>query len=428
MIWLTLLLFGLFFALLFLEVPVAVSLGLSAIVTIFAFNLEDPIIIAQQIFSAFDSYTLLAIPLFLVAGHLLGESALARRLLDFVLIAVGRVRGGVAIVTVVVSLLFAGISGSGPADVAALGVLLFPLLTKSGFTAPRSAALLAAGGGIGIIVPPSIALIVYGVVAETSVSRLFLAGVFPGIAVSLSLIVAVLFLSRRDCIPTERLPLTWKILGGTALALVAPLIILGGIYRGVFSPTESAGAAVLYIFLADSIFYRSLWKWETVSKVLVQAGRNAAQILFIIAGASLFSWVLHQTHLTEALSQAILSLSNSRIVLLLLVNAFLLIAGCFIDAVSIIYIFVPIFLPVMERMGVDPIHFGIILTVNLAIGQITPPVGVNLYVASTFSNVGVFRLSRAVLPFLVAEIAVLLIVTFWPSLSLYLPGFLSAGS
>ncbi|MGI6455792.1 MAG: TRAP transporter large permease [bacterium] len=419
-----LLLFGLFFAFLLLEIPVAVSLGLSAVLTILIFDLQDFTIIAQQIFSAFDSYLLLAIPLFLVAGHMLGESLLSRHLLNFVLFLFGRMRGGIPVVTVVVALLFAGISGSGPADVAAMGVLLYPLLLKSGFAPDRSAALLAAGGGIGIIMPPSIALIIYGVVAETSISRLFLAGVGPGILVSLALIGAVLILTRADDPPAEIPQLTWQMLLGTALALMAPLIILGGIYGQVFTPTESAAAAVLYILLVDLLFYRSLFTRSAVENVLVLSGRSSAQILFIIAGASLFSWVLHQTRLTEFMGSLILNISDNWIILLLLINAFLLLAGCFIDAVSIIIVFVPIFLPVIREIGVDPIHFGIILTMNLAIGQITPPVGVNLYVASTFSSLDVGRLSRAVIPFCLAEIMALVIVTFVPSFSLWLPDIL----
>ncbi len=249
MIEIALLLFGIFLLLLLLEVPVAVSLGLSSVITIFTFQLEDPIVIAQQIFSAFDSFILLAIPLFLVAGHLLGDSGLAPKLLDFVLITVGNFRGGVAIVTIVVSLLFAGISGSGPADVAALGVLLYPLLIESGFPAARSAALLAAGGGIGIIVPPSIALIIYGVVSELPIRSLFIAGILPGIIVCVALIIAVLFLSRHVRPLREPLKLSWNAVGGTLLALIAPLIILGGIYRGIFTPTESAGAAGLCCLL-----------------------------------------------------------------------------------------------------------------------------------------------------------------------------------
>lgn len=421
-----LILFGLFFLFLLFEVPVACALGLSAAIVIFVFQLSDLpfLLIGQQLFSAFDSPLLLAIPLFLVAGHMLGKSRLSACLLDFVLITVGSIRGGVAIVTVIVSLLFAGISGSGPADVAALGVLLFPMLVKSGFTPERSASLLAAGGGIGIIVPPSIALIIYGVVAETSIPRLFLAGVFPGMLISLSLIFAVLFLSRKDYIPQKKPPLTWRVLQGTLLALIAPGIILGGIYLGIFTPTESAGAAVLYIFIVDLLFYRSLFKWDVFMDVLTQAGRSSAQILFIIAGATLFSWVLHQSQLTESLARWILTVTSYKIVFLLIVNVFLLIVGCFIDAISITYIFVPIFLPVMEAFGIDPVHFGIILTVNLAIGQITPPVGVNLFVASTFSKIDMGRLSRAVLPFLLAEGCALLLITFIPNISLWLPGFL----
>ncbi len=427
MVEVSFLLFGLFFLLLFLEVPVAVSLGLSAITTIFAFQLEDPIIIAQQMFSAFDSYILLAIPLFLVAGHLLGASGLAPKLLDFVLLTVGTLRGGVAVVTIIVSLLFAGISGSGPADVAALGVLLYPLLVESGFPANRSAALLAAGGGIGIIVPPSIALIIYGVVSETPIRRLFLAGVIPGILVCLSLIVAVLFLSRNIRLPRELPKLTWNAVGGTILASFAPLIILGGIYRGIFTPTESAGAAVIYIVLVDFCFYRSLLKKGVLVELLIRAARSSAQILFIIASASLFSWVLHQTGLTEELGRMILAMTDNWILLLLMINGFVLLAGCFIDAISIMYIFVPIFMPVLQEIGVDMVHFGVILTVNLAIGQITPPVGVNLFVASAFSKIDIAKISRAVLPFVLAEILALILITFIPQLSLWFPIFLLDG-
>jgi C4-dicarboxylate transporter DctM subunit len=417
-------LFGLFFVLLLLEIPVAFALGLAATSTIFLFQLADPLILVQTLFSALDSYTLLAIPLFLVVGHLLGESQLARHLLQAVLYTAGGIRGGTAVVTVIVSLLFAGISGSGPADVAALGILLFPLLKESGFPPSRSAALLAAGGGIGIIVPPSIALIIYGVVAETSISRLFLAGVIPGILVSTSLIFAVLVLAKRDTPPSPQPSLTAKDITGTLLALVAPLLILGGIYLGIFTPTESAGAAVLYILTIDAIFYRSLFQKGVLAQALIKSARSAAQILFIIANASLFAFVLHQTQLTEILGQALLTITTHKILLLLLVNVFILGAGCFIDAISIMYIFVPIFLPVLIQVGVDPVHFGILLTINLAIGQITPPVGVNLFVASSFSGIEISRLSRAVIPFIVAELIALGLILFFPWLTLFLPDFL----
>ncbi|NPU99408.1 MAG: TRAP transporter large permease, partial [Candidatus Omnitrophica bacterium] len=295
---------------------------------------------------------------------------------------------------------------------------------ESGFSEARSGALLAAGGGIGIIVPPSVALILYCVVAETSISQLFLAGVLPGITVSLALIIAVLLLSRRDQIPAHPPRLDWSVAGGSILALLAPVIILGGIYLSIFTPTESAGAAVLYIFLVDWIFYRSLFQEGKLLNVLIRTGRGSAQIFFIIAGGSLFAWVLHQTHLTEDLSGAVLQISQNRIVLLLLINAFLLIAGCFIDAISIIYIFVPVFQPALQQVGVDPVHFGIILTVNMAIGQITPPVGVNLFMASTTTGLNVSQLSRAVIPFLIAEFTALMVITFLPPLSLVLPGFM----
>lgn len=419
-------LFGLFIVLLLFEVPVALCLGASAAAVILLFRMADPVVVAQQLFSAMDSYPLLAIPLFLTAGHLLARGGMAPRLLAFVLAVAGRVRGGTAMVAIIVSLLFAGISGSGPADTAALGALLLPLLRESGMPAPRAASLIAAGGGIGIIVPPSIALIVYGVVSETPIGTLFLAGIVPGLLVGLSLGAAVLALNRETVPPASLPTVTASNAAGALCALAAPVIILGGIYSGLCTPTESAAIAVIYILAADLLLYRELWSWRAIAGSLAPAGRASAQILWIVACASLFSWVLHASRTTEEAGRLILSLTENRYVLLLAVNAFLLAAGCFIDAISIMYIFVPLFLPVMTAAGIDPVHFGVIVAMNLAIGQITPPVGVNLFVASAFSGVPAGRLGRAVVPFAAAETAALAAVSLWPALALAIPEWLGA--
>ncbi len=419
-------LFGTFGTLLFCEVPIAVSLALSAILCLVIFDPVTPLtVIPHTILGAYDSFTLLAVPLFLVAGRLLGASGLSVRLIRFIDLLIRNVRGGMGIVAVVASLLFAGISGSGPADVAALGMLLYPPLVASGYTNSTAAALLAVGGGIGIIVPPSIALILYGVVAEVSVNKLFFAGILPGILVSGVLIIVVMFCAparagRKETTARELVQAGVGALGG----LMAPLIILGGIYRGIFTATESAAAVVMYILLLEWVWYREM-KWRELGRAFYDAAKTSAQVLFLVACASLFSFVLHSSGLTQSLVDLTLSISGNRYAILLLVNAVLLIAGCFIDAISLIYIFVPIFLPVIRSLGIDPVHFGVMVVVNLAIGQSTPPVGVNLFVASSVCGVPVASVSWAVVKFIVAEFLALVVLVVFPQISLLLPQILA---
>ncbi len=423
-----LVLFGLFFVFLLLEFPIALCLGISSVLTLMIFHLmplESVPFVAQQMFSAVDSFNLLAIPLFIITGTLLGQSGISQRLINLANALVGRWKAGLALVAIIVSIFFAGISGSGPADTAALGLILIPALVARGYPKDFSAALMAAGGGIGIIIPPSIALIIYGVVADASISQLFIAGIIPGILIGGSLSVYCLWKFRNDSriqADTTPIPLG-KAFKDAIWGLLAPVVILGGIYSGIFTPTEAAAVAVIYAFLVDRVIYKEL-SFKQVREIFNQSGITSASVLFIIACASLFSWILNSQGIASGLASTLLQYVGNKYILLLLMNLILIWAGCFLDAISIFYIFLPIFMPICRHFGIDPVHFGVIMTVNLAIGQITPPVGVNLFVASSISNVPVKILSKAAFPLILVESVVLILITYLPFLSLWLPHYL----
>ena len=420
-------LLGLFALLLLLEVPVAIGLGLSSVVALVCFHIRSLDVVPTLFFGTLDSVGLLAIPYFIMAGLMLGRSGISKRLIDFASAVVGDVAGGLAIVAVIVSIFFAGISGSGPADVAALGLVLIPAMVQAGYDKGFAAALMASGGGIGIIVPPSIALVIYGMRAEASIPKLFIAGIFPGVLVGLALIAYVHVAASQSGWRGTRSRGSLKEIGvafGRAFwGLLAPLIILGGIYGGVFTPTEAAAVAVVYALFVDVCIYREM-SLKDVLKVLAESGVTSAQVLIVVACAYLFSWVLEYEGIVRALSSWLIAHAGNRWVFLLIVNGVLLVAGCLIDAISIFYIFLPILMPVVHHFGIDPVHFGVIMTVNLAIGQITPPVGVNLFVASSISQVSMHELYRKIVPFIAAEGVALMVVTFVPAVSLSLPAWL----
>ena len=422
-----LLLFGSFTVLLFLNFPIAAALGISSVLSVLAFDLAPLQLIPQQLLSATDSWTLLAVPFFILAGNILAKTAISGRLIRLAMVIVGQFPAGLAMVAVIVSIFFAGISGSGPADTAALGAILIPGMVKAGYDRRSAAALMAAGGGIGIIIPPSIALLIYGVVANASVSKLFIAGILPGVLVGLSLfVVSFVLFGRNPEIVSEKRGTLREI--GSAFVdafwgLMAPLIILGGIYGGIFTATEAATVAVVYGVIVGFFIHRDL-KLADLPEILVDTGVTTGVVMLLVCTASVFAWVLNTSGVAAAAAAGLLHLAAGKLVGLLLINAILLVAGCFMDAISIFYVFLPILLPVVNALGIDLVHFGVVMTVNLAIGQITPPVGVNLFVACRIARISMKEISRAVLPMVVAQAAALLVISFWPDLSLFLTRFM----
>ncbi|MGI8626096.1 MAG: TRAP transporter large permease [Geodermatophilaceae bacterium] len=488
----TLVLFASFVILLAVGAPIYLSLGLSALIVIAVFDLVPLAAVPSQIQGSLSSFTLLAVPFFIFAGNLLAGSELTARLIDLSRAVVGRVRGGLAIVTTITGVFFAGISGSGPADTAALGATLLPALDRDRYDKGFSAALVAASGAIGIIVPPSIALIIYGVVANASIGRLFLAGVLPGVLVAVSLAVVSVIQSRRKGYgplePAHETLASADPIGSKALApphagsahpeagqerrteagkvtgtedrvavhvetgpvdertlaapprpgrarliahtfrravwgLLAPLIILGGIYGGIFTPTEAAAVVVLYALFVGVFVYRDM-RIKSFISVLAESTRTTGVVMIIVACASLFAFLLNTQGIARAAATGLADAIPNAVLTLLLINVILLVAGAFLDAISVFYILTPILLPTAVAFGVDPIHFGIIMCVNLAIGQITPPVGVNLYVAAAVGRIPVARVIGSLGPILLAELVALGIITFVPGLSLWLPDVL----
>jgi len=422
-----LLLFGSFGVLMLLDFPIAAALGISSVLTIVAFDLAPLQLLPHQLLSATASWTLLAVPVFILAGNLLAKTAISERLVHLARVLVGRLPAGLAMVAVIVSIFFAGISGSGPADTAALGAILIPAMVKAGYKKRSAAALIAAGGGIGIIIPPSIALVIYGVVANASVTKLFIAGIFPGIVVGLSLFVVSYFLFGRDPnIVLEKRGTPREIAGamrGAFWGLLAPLIILGGIYGGIFTATEAATVAVVYGVAVGFFIHRDL-RLSDLPSILVDTGVTTGVVMLLVCTASLFAWVLNTSGVAAAAASGLLHLASGKTAGLLLLNGILLVAGCFMDAISIYYVLLPILLPVVKALEIDLVHFGVIMTVNMAIGQITPPVGVNLFVACGIARIPMKEISRGVVPMVLAQSAALLVVTFWPDLSLWLPRFM----
>ena len=414
-------LFGSFFFLLLLNVPIAASLGLSSVFAMLYGGTKFTVI-PTNLYNGMAKFLLLAIPFFVISGNVMAEAGISRRLIDFIDDCVGHQKGGIAIVCVIVAMFFGAISGSGPATVAALGIILIPAMVNSGgFSAPFASALMAAASSIAIVIPPSIAFVVYASITGVGVGDMFMAGIIPGIMMGLALIVVVLVEVRRKNIQASRERSTWGHRGKTFLSalwgFLVPVIILGGIYGGIFTPTEAAAVAVVYGLIIGVFVYKTV-KLKDLKQILIDSASTTATIMFITACASLFAYVLTRARLDVAISNGLINLTNgSTFVFFIIVNILLLIAGCFLDSTSALYIFTPLFVPVAQALGVDMIHLGVVMIVNLAIGLFTPPVGVNLYVACGVANVDLKKISRAVVPLLIASLVVLLIITYIPGIS-----------
>ncbi|SOC36281.1 TRAP transporter large permease [Ureibacillus acetophenoni] len=433
-------LFGSFITLIALRVPIAVSLAVSSIIVLFISNGFGSFeVVTDIMYTSVAKFTLLAIPFFILAGVIMDHIGISKRLIDFAQALVGHRKGGIVLVTVLVAVFFAAISGSGPATVAAIGGILIPAMIKNGYRKETAGGLVASAGAIGIIIPPSIALIIFAVVAgdqiPITINRLFMAGIVPGILVGIGLFVAGMYVRNRDIkrgifnqsqemqIRKSTSKEKWDAFIRAIPGLLMPVIILGGIYGGFFTPTEAAVVAVMYGLIIGMFILRKRY-FKVLYKIFIESAVQTAVVMIIVSAASVFAYIVTTEQIASTVSNVVLGISDNKYIILLLINIILLIAGAFIDAISAFYIFVPILLPIMLQLDVDPTVFGIFMTINLAIGLFTPPVGLNLYVAASMSKTNIIQISRGVLPFIIASIIVLLIVTYIPIITTFLPDLL----
>ena len=414
-----------FAILLLIGAPIAICLGVSSVAAMLVQGAGRPIVTIMsslpQLFAASTSkFVLLAIPFFILAGNIMEKAQISKKLIRLAEACVGHTKGGLAIVCVIVACFFAAISGSGPATVAALGLVLIPGMIRSGYSPAFSAALMGCAGAIGVIIPPSITFVVYGSIADTSIGNLFIAGVVPGLLMGVALIIAALLVGRKmelKSLPKASGKERWEAFKDAFWGLLMPVIILGGIYGGIFTPTEAAAVAVVYGLVVGIFIYKTI-RIKELYAILIDSASTTATVMFITAAASLFAYVLTRARLDVAISNGLVNLSGgSTFIFFMIVNVILLIAGCFLDSTSALYIFTPLFVPVAQTLGIDMIHLGVVMIVNLAIGLFTPPVGVNLYVACGVAKVDLKKISRAVVPLLIAALIVLLIITYIPFLS-----------
>lgn len=415
-------LFLVFGFLLLCNVPIAIGLAASSLVALLVMDVPFAMF-PMVMYAGIAKFTLLAIPFFIIAGIIMEKAGISKRLIRLAETVVGHLPAGLAIVAVITSCFFAAISGSGPATVAALGTILIPAMVKAGYKVGMASALLANAGAIGIIIPPSIAFVVYGVVAEVSIGELFIAGIVPGLLIGAALIIASLIATKFKKYGDGKRASTreiWIALKDAFWGLMTPVIILGGIYGGIFTPTEAAAVACFYGLFVGLFIYKEI-RLKEFRAIMVDSAVGSAVVMLIVSCASLYAWIITTDGIAEACGNALLAFSDNQIVILLLINILLLIAGCFIDAISAFYILVPILLPVIVAVGYDPLLFGVVMTMNMAIGQITPPVGVNLYVACNIAQIDLKTISKSIGPFLIASIITLLVITYIPQISLWLP-------
>jgi C4-dicarboxylate transporter, DctM subunit len=407
------------FLFLFSSAPVAVALGLSTFGYFYYFTTIPLTQIPETLFNALNTFPLMAIPFFVLAANLMSRGGISDRLTKAGLAVVGHLRGGLAMTAVLSCMFFAAISGSSPATVVAVGTLIIPAMIRSGYGKDFSTGLVATSGSLGILIPPSIPLIVYGIATEQSIGDLFIAGIVPGILAGLMLLGLVVVVSRRrnygvgdDAITmtrAEKVRAVWD----ASLSLVLPLLVLGGIYGGIFTPTEAAAMAVLYALVISLGVYREI-KIPDLGAILLSSAKTSAMIMFIIANGILFSFVLTSERIPNDIAQALLAMDLQPWAFLLMVTVILLITGCFMETSSAILILAPILLPIALELGIDPIHLGIIIVMNLEIGMVTPPLGLNLFVASGLTRMSVLRVAKAALPSAAVLLVALLLVTYIP--------------
>ncbi len=421
------LLFGVFALLLLLNVPIAVALGLASMAALFFGPMATaPLLVAQRMFTAVDSFPFMAIPFFMLAGGLMEGGGISKRLVGFAKTLIGPVPGGLGVITVVSSAFFGAISGSNPATVASIGGIMIPAMISAGYPVAYAAAIAAAAGTLGVIIPPSIPMVTYGVVSGTSIGDLFIAGLIPGIGIAILLSLTIMVQAKRMGLRGDRRYTLREMLSAARQAIWAifmPLIVLGGIYGGVFTPTEAAAVSVVYSLIVGLFVYKE-FRLKDLPNVLVKAGISTSVVMLVIAASSSFSWLITSARIADTVATAMMSLSSNPFVIILMINVLLLFLGTFLETQAIILLVAPILVPLAARIGLSPLALGIIMVVNTSIGMITPPMAVNLFVACGIANLKIEEITKPIIPFLIVETAFVLLISNFPQILIWLPNLI----
>ena len=412
-----------FISVLIAGVPVFIALaGSSLIFTHFIGNIPD-FVVLHRMAGGIDSFPLLAVPFFILAGNLMNSAGITNRIYDFAVAIAGWMRGGLAHVNIIGSVIFSGMSGTAIADAAGLGTIEIKAMQDHGYDIEFSVGVTAASATLGPIIPPSLPFVIYGMMANVSIGALFMGGVIPGLVMTAFMMLYVWYCAHRDNIPRDAL-FRWRTLGLTFVAalpaLMTPAIILGGMTFGWFTPTEAAIAACAWALMLGVLLYRSL-SFKQFYKVTLDTIETTAGVLLVVAAASLFGWVLTTTRVTEAAADAMLALTDNKYIILLLINILLLVVGCFLETIAAISILVPVLMPILLKVGIDPVHFGVVMTLNLMIGLLHPPLGMVLFVLARIANLSIERTTMAILPWLIPLVMSLIAITMIPELTLWLP-------
>lgn len=419
----SLIIFLLLVVLLLTGMPISIALGMSVLAFLYAFSTIPVEIISQRLFTGLDQFAIMAIPFFILAGAFLTSGGVATRIVNFATSLVGAMRGGLALSAVLSCAFFAALSGSSPATVVAIGSIMIPAMMKQGYPKAFGVGVIATSGGLGILIPPSIVMIIYAVSTNTSVGQLFIAGIVPGVLMAATLMLVTWLVAKKNNYPTlpqASLKEIWQAFRDSIWGLLIVVIVIGGIYGGIFTPTEAAAVSAVYAFVVAVFIYGDL-KLKDVPRVLRESANMSAMLLYIITNAILFSFLLTSENIPQQLAQWIVEQGLTPWMFLLFVNVLLFFAGDFMEPSSIILILAPIFLPVAIKLGIDPIHLGIVMTINMELGMITPPVGLNLYVASGLARMGLTEVTMAAAPWILVVTAVLILVTYVPQIALWLP-------
>jgi len=419
----TLVLFAALFFFMAIGMPIAISLGLSSLLTIFFFSQDSLASMSIKLFETSEHYTLMSIPFFVLAGALMSTGGVAKRMVAFAIAAVGHLRGGLAIASILACMLFAAVSGSSPATVVAIGSIVIAGMVKNGYPMAFGAGVICNAGTLGILIPPSIVMVVYAAVTEVSVGRMFMAGVIPGLVLGFMLMAAVWWRAGKLNItppPKASTGEIFKAFRESMWGLALLVIIMGGIYGGIFTPTEAAAVSAVYALVVALFIYKDLTP-KQIPHVFLDAGRTTVMLMFIVANALLFAHVLTTERIPQTIAEQIVGMGMTPWMFLLVVNIILLVAGNFMEPTGIILILAPIFFPIATQLGIDPIHLGIIMVVNMEIGMVTPPVGLNLFVTSGVTGMSLVQVTKAALPWLSVLLVFLVMVTYIPQISLFLP-------